>query len=148
MTSKKRILYIEDEWPDLKPRIEMIQEKGYEVVPTGDVEEACRLLKTKNFDLIMLDIMLPMGLFEEVKVKKGYETGLAFMRKIRKELKINVPVIVTTAYPPMDIEKTFKDEFGIEYYLRKPISQVMLEKCIDEILAKENIHVSERSASP
>jgi CheY-like chemotaxis protein len=134
---ESKILWIEDE-PEVGTytRMKMLEAKGYKVDLALGVQEALNSLKGAEFDLIILDIMMPsQGILPEKDVKGGYETGLALMGYLRKQM-INTPVIVVTGYPDTEVERRFKAEFGVQDYLFKPISQVELETDIEKTIGR------------
>ncbi len=110
-----KLLIIEDE-----VRISNSLKKGFAeeefVVETAfDGEEGQKLARTKEYDCIILDLMLP-------KI-----SGLQILRTIR-ERKINTPVIILTAKGAVE-EKVEGLEIGADDYLAKPFS-------FDELLAR------------
>ena len=131
---RKCILWIEDE-PHLigfTARQEMLQDKGYIVELASGVTDAKQLLERGHYDLVLLDIMMPTeGYFSEEEVKGGYETGLALMGMIRG-IYPDIPVIIITGYPDPVVENEFRERFHVSHYLMKPISQVELERAIEE----------------
>ncbi len=113
--SKGRILVVDDE-PDLREILEVnLENAGYEVVTAASAEEALGKLGEKD-DLILLDVML------------GGMSGFAMARKLRTELKNDIPVIFLTA---KDTENDLLTGFstGGDDYIAKPFS-------IHEVLAR------------
>jgi DNA-binding response OmpR family regulator len=83
-----------------------LSRQGYQVVESGSTEEALEKMKTQNFDLLVLDWMLP-GL-----------SGVEFLDKMRS-LRMNAKVLMVTAKSePQDI--VFGLEKGADDYLTKP----------------------------
>jgi len=115
----KKILFIEDESSLQKTFSDILGPEGYEIISALDGEIGLRLAKTKNPDLILLDLILP-------KVH-GFE--------VLKELKTNpktkeIPVIVLTNLEEMgDVEKAL--ELGATTYLVKV--QYTLEEVVEKI---------------
>ena len=86
---KFRILIVEDEHPinDLiKMNLNLV---GYQCVQVYNGEEAIAHLQNESFDLVILDIMLPM--------KNGFEV---------MKLMPHIPVICLTAKDNLDDKKT------------------------------------------
>lgn len=113
--SKGRILVVDDE-PDLREILEVnLENAGYEVVTAASAEEALGKLGEKD-DLILLDVML------------GGMSGFAMARKLRTEMKNDIPVIFLTA---KDTENDLLTGFstGGDDYIAKPFS-------IHEVLAR------------
>lgn len=87
--------------------------EDYEVVEAEDGIEAVNLCQTENFDLIIMDVMMPqMDGFTAVKI-------------IRKTL--DTPIIMLTARGE-EYDKIIGFEFGIDDYVVKPFSskEIML----------------------
>ncbi|MBM4137683.1 MAG: PAS domain S-box protein, partial [Nitrospira sp.] len=59
MTKKPRILIVDDEIDVLTPLCEIISKWGYDVAGFTSGNEALQALKEQDFDLLMVDLMLP-----------------------------------------------------------------------------------------
>ena len=106
-SAKKKILVIEDE-----KRISMVLEvnlkmAGYLCETAFDGEEGLEKALTGNFDLILLDIMLPK------------RDGFSVCREIRKTL--STPIIMVTAKEE-EIDKVMGLDLGADDYVTKPFS--------------------------
>ncbi len=119
-----RILLVEDD-PNLGQILaEYLQLKGYEPVLCGDGEEGLSMYMTKQFDLCLLDIMMP---------KKD---GFTLAKEIRSIDK-NLPIIFLTA-------KTLKDDaiegfrIGADDYITKPFSMEELLLRITAVLRRSS----------
>ena len=77
------LLWVDDEIEQLKAHILFLEKKGYEVMTASNGTDAIDLCKEHNFDLIMLDEMMP-GL-----------TGLETLQRI-KEISPATPVVMVT----------------------------------------------------
>lgn len=53
------LLWVDDEIELLKAHIIFLEKKGYEVVTASNGSDAIDLCKQQNYDLIMLDEMMP-----------------------------------------------------------------------------------------
>ena len=98
--------------------------------------EALELLETEKFDIILMDMHMP--------VMDGLETTLAIRAHTDPAIK-NLPVICCSAdvYPEA---KKAALESGMDYYLTKPIHEDALEKLLYTIInTKESITVSTNS---
>lgn len=103
---KKRILLVEDEVHLAKGLAFNLQKEGYEVVLAQDGEAALREYESGNFDMMILDLMLP---------KKG---GLDVVQAIR-EKDVRFPVLMLTARSADD-DRAAGLEAGADDYLTKP----------------------------
>jgi DNA-binding response OmpR family regulator len=118
-----KILIAEDE-PTLNRALsEFLAEEGFEVMAVFDGEEAVKLAKTKEPDLIILDIILPK--------KDGYEV-LDDLKANEKTAKIPI-ILLTNLESAENIQKAF--DKGAKTYLVK--SNYKLEDVVRKI--KETI---------
>lgn len=115
----KKILFIEDESALHKAVGEILNQEGYEMISALDGEAGLKLAKTKNPDLILLDLILPkIHGFEVLKILKE-----------DKKTK-NIPVIVLTNLEGIqDVEKAIK--MGATTYLVK--SNYSLEEVAEKV---------------
>ncbi len=81
----RKVLIIDDEEKLRALLTRIIGLEGFEVVQTGDLKSALRLLEHQDFDVILCDVKLPDG------------NGVDFVRKI-KEVNSIPEVILLTAY--------------------------------------------------
>lgn len=119
MAEKKKILIVEDD-PDICMIEEAyLQSAGYETSCTGNGLEAEEMLKKENFDLVLLDIMLPG--------KDGYEV----CRDVRDQ--INIPILMVTAKTD-SIDKIRGLGGGADDYISKPFDPA-------ELVARVNANI-------
>lgn len=96
----KKILFIEDEAIAIKRLIEKLK-KRYEVEVVGSGNSALDSLNENQYDLILLDIMLPHG--EGRRIPSNIppkQTGIEILKKIRNRETKNspqIPIVVLTA---------------------------------------------------
>ena len=122
-----KILFLEDEPTILEVTTEYMKMQNYKVVCARDGEEALELLKNNNFDLAILDIMVP-------KV-----SGLVVLEHIKK----TNPKMATIMLTALEDEQTQLKAFNLyaDDYVIKPFSPLLLLKRIETILRRtmENI---------
>ncbi len=95
---------------------------GYTVISSHDGEEGLMLFKTRNPDLCILDVMLPL------------QDGLHLAREIKRERQ-DIPVIFLTAKNQKeDVVAGFKT--GCDDYIVKPFSSEELSLRIEAILRR------------
>ncbi len=104
----KIILIVEDEKPISDILKFNLEKEGYKTVQAFDGEEGLNLAKTSDFDLILLDVMLPKM------------DGFQVLREVRS-LKVNIPIILVTARED-EIDKVLGLELGADDYITKPYS--------------------------
>jgi two-component system response regulator BaeR len=105
--SKQKILVVEDETAIAEIVIEYLQREGYEAVAQTSGDRVQAMLIQQNFDLILLDVMLP-GM-----------NGFDLCREIRKTSMI--PIIMMTARVE-EIDRLIGLELGADDYICKPFS--------------------------
>ena len=109
-----KILLIEDE-EKLARFVELeLNYEGYQVTKAFDGRQGLELVETGDFDLVLLDIMLP-----EL-------SGMEVLRRIRR--KSSIPVIMLTARDSIE-DKVAGLDRGADDYLTKPFA-------IEELLAR------------
>ncbi len=105
------ILVVEDDLQIQDFIMYALAEEGYSVVQAHGVEEAMRKIKSKNPDIMVLDLGLPDG------------DGLNLIRRVRKSS--SMPIIVVSARDK-DEDKVEALDRGAEDYLTKPFSSAEL----------------------
>ena len=55
----RSILWVDDEIEMLKPHLLFLQDKGYAVTPVSNGDDAVTLVRTQQFDLVLLDENMP-----------------------------------------------------------------------------------------
>ena len=116
-----KILVVEDE-SDIREGIsEYLSEVGYEVIVAEDGQEGIDLFKENNFDLVVLDIMLPKL------------NGFGVLSQIREVS--NVPVMMLTAMSD-DYTQIMSFNEKADDYITKPFSVIILHKRIEALLRR------------
>ena len=124
------VLLVDDDEVLLETATDTLKSLGVEVEIARSGVEACSKIKEKNnYKLAIIDLKMP-----EVD-------GLETIRRIRSEIKSNIPVILTSAYAWADIEKDAKD-VGVNGFVSKPLFRSSLYEKINEVLGNE-IQVNE-----
>jgi DNA-binding response OmpR family regulator len=100
--------------------------EGHEVTEAGDGMEAVEICKTRDFDIIVLDIMMP-----ELD-------GFSACREIRKTK--NTPVVMLSARGE-EYDRIHGFEIGIDDYVVKPFSPKELMLRIDAIVRRSKAAV-------
>ena len=121
----KRILVVDDE-PSIVTLVKFNLEKvGYEVEVATDGRQAVDKCNQSDFDLMVLDIMLP-----ELD-------GIEVLKEIRKK-QIEVPVILLTAKDE-ELDKILGLELGADDYMTKPFSPRELTARVKAILRRSQV---------
>ena len=103
-----RILLVDDEQPIQTLLSFPLQRDGYEVVQASDGREALARFSEQQFDLVVLDLMLPRI------------DGLEVCKRLRANGS-TVPIIMLTAKSE-EIDKVLGLELGADDYITKPFS--------------------------
>lgn len=102
-----RVLVVDDEKLIVKGLKFSLEQDGYEVTAAYDGKEAYELAVANEFDIILLDVMLPEM------------NGLEVCQMIRE--KSDVPIIMLTAKGD-DMDKILGLEYGADDYVTKPFN--------------------------
>jgi CheY-like chemotaxis protein len=125
MESPKKILWVDDEIDLLRPHLRLLEQKGYQVDTAANGEDAVEMVKTKGYDLVFLDEMMPgMG---------GLQT-LSAMKNISPTL----PVVMVTK---SETESLMEEAIGskITDYLVKPVNPSQILMACKKILEAKKI---------
>jgi DNA-binding response OmpR family regulator len=106
MDVRKRILLVEDETHLAKGLKFNLEREGYEVVLAEDGAKALKSLEGEDFDLMVLDLMLP---------KIG---GIEVARRIR-QTNVRLPILMLTAKTAGE-DRALGLEAGADDYIAKP----------------------------
>lgn len=120
----KRILVVDDE-PDIVELVSYnLKKEGFDVSSASDGEEAMRKIRGDNYDLVILDLMLP-----------GIQ-GTEICRILRNDPRtLRLPVIMLTAKGD-EIDRILGLEIGADDYLTKPFSPRELAARIRAVLRR------------
>ena len=102
-----RLLIVDDEEKIREVLREYGEFEGYEIIEAEDGMQAVKLCKTNDFDLIVMDIMMPKL------------DGYSAIKEIRKHK--DIPVLMLSARSE-EYDKLFGFELGIDDYVTKPFS--------------------------
>lgn len=119
-----KILVVDDEKLLVKGIKFNLETEGYQVEVAYDGEEAVELARSGNFDLIILDVMMPKL------------DGLEACMRIREFS--TVPVIMLTARSE-DMDKIIGFEYGADDYVTKPFNIVELKARIRALLRRSSL---------
>ncbi|MBD5465618.1 MAG: response regulator transcription factor [Lachnospiraceae bacterium] len=117
----KRVLVVDDEKLIVKGIRFSLEQDGMEVECAYDGEEALNLAKEKEYDIILLDIMLPKL------------SGLEVCQQIRDFS--GVPIVMLTAKGD-DMDKIMGLEYGADDYITKPFNILEVKARIKAIMRR------------
>ncbi|MEP7236790.1 MAG: response regulator [Ferruginibacter sp.] len=121
--SSLNILLAEDNLLNIKLITVLFAQYGITIQAAINGLEAVEKIKTNNFDLVLMDMEMP--------VMNGYEATAI----IRNELKNNIPIIALTANAQAG-EKEKCLQLGMNDYVSKPIDANNLFKTINKLTRK------------
>lgn len=127
----KRVLVVDDEKLIVKGIRFSLEQDGMEVTCAYDGEEALENAKNTEFDIILLDIMLPKL------------TGLEVCQQIREFS--NVPIFMLTAKDD-DMDKIMGLEYGADDYITKPFNILEVKARIKAIMRRTTVRDSASNA--
>ena len=117
----KRVLVVDDEKLIVKGIRFSLEQDGMEVDCAYDGEEALEKIKNNEYDIILLDVMLPKL------------TGFEVCQQIRETS--DVPVVMLTAKGE-DMDKILGLEYGADDYITKPFNILEVKARIKAIIRR------------
>ncbi len=126
----KKVLVVDDEKLIVKGIRFSLEQDGMEVDCAYDGEEALEAAKKKEYDVILLDVMLPKF------------TGFEVCQQIREFS--NMPIIMLTAKGD-DMDKILGLEYGADDYITKPFNILEVKARIKAIMRRSSKNVSSSS---
>jgi len=126
--NRPTLLVVDDEERNIKLLKAMLSLEDYEMVGARDGEEALALVARNEFDLILLDVMMP-GL-----------DGFEVCRRIKEDEKTRaVPVVMVTALREKE-HRIRALEAGADDFISKPVDQTELFLRVKSLLRIKTYH--------
>ena len=119
----KKVLVVDDEKLIVKGIRFSLEQDGMEVDAAYDGEEAMEYVHNKEYDMILLDLMLPKM------------SGMEVCQQIREFS--DVPIIMLTAKGD-DMDKILGLEYGADDYITKPFNILEVKARIRAIMRRAN----------
>ncbi len=122
---KKQVLWADDEIDLLKPHSIFLNERGYEVTPVTNGDDAIALIQKQGFDIVLLDEMM------------AGRDGLSTLAAI-KDVNPDIPVIMITKN---EEERLMEEALGqrIDDYLTKPVNPSQILSACKKLLDARQI---------
>ncbi len=117
----KKVLVVDDEKLIVKGIRFSLEQDGMEVDCAYDGEEALTMIKNKEYDIILLDVMLPKL------------TGFEVCQQVREFS--SVPIVMLTAKGE-DMDKILGLEYGADDYITKPFNILEVKARIKAIIRR------------
>ena len=127
----KRILIVDDEPLIVKGLKYSLEQDGYETDSAADGEEAVEKFFSGEYDLVLLDVMLPKL------------NGIDVCQRIRE--KSNAPIIMLTAKGE-DMDKILGLEYGADDYMTKPFNILEVKARIKTIFRRTSMAARDTNA--
>ena len=117
-----KALIVEDEEDIKQLLLEVLEDKGYQVLVAGNGEIALQRIGEEMPDLIFADVFMPVmdGLDLISRLKENPDTS-------------GIPVVIVTVMNARDTEKKAK-ELGVEHYLTKPWEPAELDLVLERVI--------------
>ena len=131
----KRVLLVEDNEINMELALELLKDVGIECESAWNGAEAIEKLKESRFDLVLMDIQMPVM------------DGLTACRKIREEMNRELPVLAMTAHA-MKGEREKSLAAGMNDHITKPIDPEHLYMTLRGFLAPESVNSAAPKATP
>ena len=118
------LIAVIDDDPDILDATSLVlTAKGYEVITADNPDDGYKIVKEKNPDLIILDVMM-----EEP------DDGFFLAQKFRKE-NIEIPIIIyTSVSKALGLEFAASEMVPVDDFVEKPISPDALLDKVEKLL--------------
>ncbi|KAF5071160.1 Regulator of RpoS [anaerobic digester metagenome] len=121
-----RVLVFDDEMLVLNVIESVLRNRGYDVWITNDSDQALEILRAREADILILDLVMPG------------KSGIEFYRELKVE-KIVIPTIVLTGSDNTEDHVLALKE-GIDDFLKKPFEADVLVANVEKLIKKEKKH--------
>ncbi|WP_124059289.1 response regulator transcription factor [Vaginisenegalia massiliensis] len=118
----QRILFMEDEDTIREVLSEYLKIAGYQVTQAADGQVAWQFIQDQEFDLIILDIMVP------------HISGLEILQRLQEQAN-DCPVIMLTALGDEKIQVEAFNHYADDFII-KPVSPLILLKRVETVLRR------------
>jgi chemotaxis family two-component system response regulator PixH len=115
-------LVVEDSLTDKEVLKICLQQSGISVLTANSAEEAFDQVKAHQFDVIILDVVLPD------------RSGFEICRELKNEIKTrNIPVIICSK-KSTEMDKFWGMKQGANAYICKPVDQEELVRTVNQLI--------------
>lgn len=122
----KKVFFADDEIAMRFLVTETLEEEGFQVTTVENGMDALQVLQLQQFDVIILDFMMPG------------KTGVEVCLEIRESKNPNqkVPIILLSA-KSRDVDKELARQAGVSIYVTKPFSPIELLDTVIKAVSEE-----------
>jgi two-component system alkaline phosphatase synthesis response regulator PhoP len=135
-----KVLWVDDEPESLRYEIKLAEEMGgWQITLAQTVTDAVELLRDIVFDLIIVDLMLPLNSFDQLSGLVSLDAGIRFITSVRDtdrpgSTTSTVPLIIISAEVFSEQRaKVIERLVSSEYYLTKPLLEKDYRKIVKQI---------------
>jgi CheY-like chemotaxis protein len=107
-----KILVAEDNYANRVFLVRLLEKHGHQAIGAEDGEQALEELRKENFDLLLLDVQMP--------VMNGIELTKLIREGAYPEIEAELPIIAVTAHAMRGDRERFLSA-GMSWYLSKPL---------------------------
>lgn len=122
------VLVVDDDQEIREFLQDFLEGEGYAVSLLSDPTEAVASLKTNQYHLIILDLMMPKL------------SGIDLLGQIR-QIDDDVAIIILTGHPSLETATT-SIELEVSAYIQKPFAPQEFRDAIERIAKKKGLHLS------
>jgi PAS domain S-box-containing protein len=124
-----RVLLVEDNITNQRVALGILRKLGLSVDAVADGAEAIKVLETKPYDLVLMDVQMP--------VMDGFEATLRIRDAHSAVCNHDIPIVAMTAHALQgDREKCL--ETGMNDYIAKPVAPATVAAVLDKWLPKKD----------
>jgi two-component system sensor histidine kinase/response regulator len=124
-----RVLLAEDNAVNQRVAVRLLEKEGHVVVVAGDGAKALEALETAQFDLILMDVQMP--------VMDGVEATAAIRERERSN-GAHIPIVAMTAHAMTGDRQRFLS-LGMDGYVSKPIRSRDLYDAIENVIQSSRV---------
>lgn len=132
-SSSARVLVVDDHELMRETLIDILSMRGIEASGASNAADACAMIGTTEYDLVLLDLYL------------GEITGLEVLQDIRKAHP-DLAVVMMSASPDEDARHHARQQ-GARAFLTKPMDPAELLRLIKEMREERQVGPDERQAT-
>jgi len=118
----KKIMIVDDSPSVLAILDDMLVDLGYEVTTADNGKQACELLETNRYDLIITDLTMPVM------------DGITFVQTAKQMSNCKFVPIVMLSSEEDEAKIAEAKQVGISTFLRKPVKEVQLKTILQVVL--------------
>lgn len=131
----KKILIVDDNKLNIKVARKAMSDLDYEIDEVYNGDECLEKIKEKQYDVILMDIMMP-GM-------SGDET----LVKLKEDSNFNTPVIAVTADVEAGSETKYLNQ-GFTSYIGKPFTRDQIKEKLDKLFINDKKAISNSNNAP